>query len=234
MIGYRGHRVMVDCGEDWLGKVWSLRPHAIVLTHAHPDHAWGLRAGAPCPVFATRDTWDHLACEVADRRVLVARKPLGIDGIGFEAFPVEHSTRAPAVGYRVTTARAAIFYVPDLVYIYERHAALADVRLYVGDGATVTRPLIRRRGRTLIGHTPIRTQLAWCQEEGVPRAMFTHCGTAILTADARQTRGADSGDGAAARGRGADRSRWPAARVAGLTAPPDRTARHKRGGPPLW
>jgi phosphoribosyl 1,2-cyclic phosphodiesterase len=186
IVGYHGHRVMVDCGEDWLGRVQAVHPHAIVLTHAHPDHAWGLQAGAPCPVFATRETWDHLPYEIADRRMVVPRKPIRIAGISFEAFPVEHSTRAPAVGYRVTAGGLAIFYVPDLVYIYERHAALTGVRLYVGDGATVTRPLVRRRGRILIGHTPMRTQLGWCQKEGVPAAIFTHCGTEVITADERR------------------------------------------------
>ena len=34
---------MIDCGLDWLGKFEKLQPDAIVLTHAHPDHAWGLK-----------------------------------------------------------------------------------------------------------------------------------------------------------------------------------------------
>jgi hypothetical protein len=34
----------------------------------------------------------------------------------------------------------------------------------------------------LIGHSPIATQLTWCQKEGVPRALITHCGTEIVTA----------------------------------------------------
>jgi phosphoribosyl 1,2-cyclic phosphodiesterase len=186
LVLYGGRRVMVDCGEDWVGRFARLRPHAVVLTHAHPDHAWGLREGAPCPVFATQATWDRLAYPVDDRRRIVPRKPFRIGGITFEAFPVEHSTRAPAVGYRITAGGVALFYVPDLVYIYERAAALAGVRLYVGDGATVTRPMIRRRGRVLIGHAAIRTQLHWCDVERVPRAVFTHCGTEILSADGRR------------------------------------------------
>ena len=97
IVGYHGHRMMVDCGEDWLGRLEALHPQAIVLTHAHPDHAWGLRAGAPCPVFATRETWDHLPYEIAERRIVVARRPVRIAGITFEAFPVEHSTRAGAI-----------------------------------------------------------------------------------------------------------------------------------------
>jgi glyoxylase-like metal-dependent hydrolase (beta-lactamase superfamily II) len=28
------------------------------LTHAHADHAEGLAAGARCPVYATKETWD--------------------------------------------------------------------------------------------------------------------------------------------------------------------------------
>lgn len=34
-----------------------------------------------------------------------------------------------------------------------------------------------------MGHTPVRTQLTWCQKTGVPRAIFTHCGAAIVQAE---------------------------------------------------
>ena len=52
---------MVDCGEDWLGRVEAIRPDAIIITHGHPDHAFGLRSGAPCPVYATSETWQNIA-----------------------------------------------------------------------------------------------------------------------------------------------------------------------------
>ena len=41
----------------------------------------------------------------------------GIDTISFEAFAVEHSLRAPAVGYRIRSGRITAFYVPDLAAI---------------------------------------------------------------------------------------------------------------------
>jgi phosphoribosyl 1,2-cyclic phosphodiesterase len=187
LVSYRSANVMIDCGLDWLGKLKRVDPGAIVLTHAHPDHAWGLKRGAPCPVYGTQSTWQELQhYPIKDRRLIKERTPTKIYGITFEAFPVEHSILAPAVGYRVSAGRARIFYVPDLIYIHERSAALKDVQIYIGDGATLTHSFIRRRGKALIGHSPVRTQLTWCEKEGVPRAIITHCGSEIVTGDERQ------------------------------------------------
>lgn len=186
LVSHRGANVMIDCGLDWLGKLKRVNPDAIVLTHAHPDHAWGLKRGAPCPVYATEKTWRELQhYPIKDRHVIKERAPVRICGITFEAFPVEHSILSPAVGYRVSAGRARIFYAPDLIFIHERTAALNSVQIYIGDGATVTRSFIRKRGKALIGHSPVRTQLTWCQKEGVPRAIITHCGSEIVTGNER-------------------------------------------------
>jgi phosphoribosyl 1,2-cyclic phosphodiesterase len=187
LVSHRAANVMIDCGLDWLGKLKRVDPSAIVLTHAHPDHAWGLKRGAPCPVYALEKTWQRLGhYPLKDRHVISERTPTKICGITFEAFPVEHSILSPAVGYRVSAGRARIFYAPDLIFIHDRATALEGVQLYIGDGATVTRSFIRKRGKALIGHSSIRTQLIWCQKEGVPRAIITHCGSEIVTGGERK------------------------------------------------
>jgi phosphoribosyl 1,2-cyclic phosphodiesterase len=187
LVSYRGANVMIDCGLDWLGKLKRVDPSAIVLTHAHPDHAWGLKRGAPCPVYATEKTWQELQhYPIEERRLIKERTPTKVCGITFEAFPVEHSILSPAVGYRVSAGRACIFYAPDLIFIHDRSAALKSAQIYIGDGATITHSFIRKRGKALIGHSPARTQLAWCEKEGVPRAIITHCGSEIVTGDERK------------------------------------------------
>lgn len=178
---------MVDCGTDWLKARVKVAPTAIVLTHAHDDHAAGLASGAPCPVYATQETFEQIArFPIEDTRVVEARVPFCIGGVRFEAFDVEHSLRAPAVGYRIDGGGPCVFYVPDVAAICEPHAALGGVSLYIGDGATVTRSMVRRRDHALIGHAPIIAQLGWCTEEGVARAIFTHCGSLIVKSDARK------------------------------------------------
>jgi phosphoribosyl 1,2-cyclic phosphodiesterase len=185
-VGYRRRQVMVDCGADWRNRLSRVRPAAVVLTHAHPDHAAGLRDGAPCPVYAPAETWSAIdRYPVVERGMLEPRRPLTVLGIEFEAFPVEHSLRAPAVGYRITAGRAVIFYVPDVVSIADEQDALVCLDLYVGDGAAVTRSIVRRRDGRAVGHTSIRAQLQWCAAAGVHRAVFTHCGSEIVKGDAR-------------------------------------------------
>jgi phosphoribosyl 1,2-cyclic phosphodiesterase len=187
MVSYYHTDVMIDCGEDWLHRFEQLRPAAILITHPHPDHALGLKNGTPCPVYATEEAWENMAdFPVAEHRMIKPRQPTEIGGIIFEPFPAEHSTRAPAVGYRITAGRPAVFYIPDVVYIHEREEALKGVRLYIGDGATITRPIVRKPKERLIGHTPVGTQLTWCRKEGVPEAVISHCGSEIVGGDERK------------------------------------------------
>jgi hypothetical protein len=63
---------------------------------------------------------------------------------------------------------------------------LKNVRVYIGDGATLTRSFIRKRGNRLIGHSPVRTQLGWCEKEHVLRMIVTHCGSEIVAGDERK------------------------------------------------
>lgn len=186
MITYKKKRILIDCGLDWLGLIAKLEPDAIVITHAHPDHAGGLQRGAPCPVYATDDSWQIMKDYPIEKGIVIKpRHVLTIFGLTFEAFAVEHSIRAPGVGYRISQGSTAIFCVHDLVYIHEAQEALTKVKLYIGDGATIKRPLVRRRGDILIGHSPISTQLSWCKKYKIPQAFFTHCGVQIVGTDGR-------------------------------------------------
>ena len=191
-VSYYDTEIVIDCGEDWLGHVDDWDADGIVVTHAHPDHAFGLKEGAPCPVFATEASWEAMEdFDIEERRTVPEREPMVVGGggrgpgIGVEAFPVLHSTRAPAIGYRVTAGRVEIFYVPDVAWIEDREAALSGVRLYIGDGATIKRSMVRKPGDVIIGHVPIQTQLTWCRKLGVPRAIFTHLGSEIVEGDER-------------------------------------------------
>lgn len=186
LLEHGSDRLMLDCGADWFGRLKSIAPSAIALTHGHPDHAHGLRGGASCPVYATAQTWELIArYPIAEPHRIRIGKSFNVGAIALEAFGVEHSVRAPAVGFRVTFGGASLVYVPDVVFIRNRPRALHGIALYVGDGARLDRPLLRRRDRRLIGHASIREQLEWCRNASIPCAAFTHCGSEIVRADHR-------------------------------------------------
>ncbi len=186
LIEHNNARIMIDCGADWLGRLGAVAPTAIVLTHAHLDHAGGLAEGAPCPVYATGKTQSLLMCfPIRDRRIIPLTQIVKIDGVNFNAYRVKHSIRAPAVGYRVSVKAGSFFYLPDVARLPNPAAALRGVDVYIGDGATLRRSMARTKDGTLIGHAAITTQLEWCAKAQLHRAIFTHCGSAIVRGNAR-------------------------------------------------
>jgi len=177
LIEHEDARLMIDCGADWLGRLHAIAPTAIMLTHAHPDHAGGLAQGAPCPVYATKETLRLLRrFPIRDRRSMPLKRSVTIGGIRFKAYPVEHSIRAPAVGYRVSANAETFFYLPDVAKLPNPSDALYGVGVYIGDGATMQRSMVRMKEGTLIGHAPITAQLDWCVKAQVHRARAPNSG----------------------------------------------------------
>jgi phosphoribosyl 1,2-cyclic phosphodiesterase len=180
-IEFRSHALLLDAGADWLQQMRKLHADAIILTHAHPDHVGGLARGVPYPVYATQATLHALAnmplqqqCEVEDERLFT------IGPFRITPYAVEHSLRAPAVGYRIQAGKHTIFYAGDVVQIYNRRDALHQVDLYIGDGASITRSIIRLHDGYRMGHTSIAQQIGWCAQEQIPHAIFTHCGSQLV------------------------------------------------------
>lgn len=198
LIETKSGRAMFDCGADWAQRLEFVNPDVIFLTHAHPDHAGGLAAGAPCPVYASEATWRSLrAFPVRDKRVIATKRAIRAVGLRVRAFGLLHSVLAPAVGYRVEQGGGAIFYAPDIVAVIDREKALEGVGLYIGDGSSPIRPMVRRRHGAPFGHTTIHAQIEWCARAHIPDAIFTHCGSQIVRADGRAARAQIRGMGRA-------------------------------------
>lgn len=182
LFSYKNCRVMVDCGLSFLKKQKKINPDFIVLTHGHPDHAFGLKSGAVCPVYATKETWKSLDFSVLEKRVMPIEKKVKIGPFYFTAFPVVHSIICPAVGYKIQAGKKKIFFVPDVVYIEKLKKAFKGIALYIGDGATVTHNMVRRSKKTkeLFGHATVKSQLTWCKKNRVAKMVVTHCGKEIV------------------------------------------------------
>ena len=99
---------------------------------------------------------------IRDRRIIPLTQTVKIDGVNFKACRVEHSMRAPTVGYRVSVKTGSFFYLPDVARLPNPSAALRGVGVYIGDGRTFRRSMVRTKDGVSIGHAPIATQLGWC------------------------------------------------------------------------
>ncbi|OGB83840.1 hypothetical protein A3F66_04230 [candidate division TM6 bacterium RIFCSPHIGHO2_12_FULL_32_22] len=187
LVSYKNSRILIDCGQDWLGKLDKIKkykPQAIFITHAHPDHAWGLKDGSPYPVYASKESWNLMKeykISKEKRVILKAYKKLKFGDLEIELFPVQHSIKCPGNGYKIKGGKKTIFCSGDLIYIKERKKALKHVDCYIGEASSWSVPTIRKADNgELFGHATIKTQITWCEKENIPEAIFTHCGKQIV------------------------------------------------------
>jgi ribonuclease BN (tRNA processing enzyme) len=153
-----GFTLLCDFGENQAGRLSEIRPDAIVISHAHPDHAWGLRDPSAIPVYASAATHAIIRDLPVGKPITMApgrRRRVGPFRITL--FPVAHSVRCPCTAIRVEGAGTTLLYSGDVVAFPDPEAALSGVDLYVGDGSTLTDLVHKDRARD--GHTTSRAPL---------------------------------------------------------------------------
>jgi len=177
-IEEKGFRLLCDFGQNRRGMLENIAPDAVFVSHAHPDHSWGLKEGAKVPVHASAITHEITKdFPLARRVVLEPGRPAKAGPFRITAYPVVHSVRCPCVAARIQAGRRTIVYSGDVVAFDDPETALPGAELYVGDGSTLKGSLVRRhQSGVLIGHTTVRAQLGWLGKHGVGRAIFSHFG----------------------------------------------------------
>ena len=178
-----GFRLLCDFGQNRRGLLERIRPDAVFVSHAHPDHAWGLEEGTDVSVHASAVT--HAITKdlpIRNRVTLEPEKSVTVGPFRLTAFPVVHSVRCPCVAARIESAGFVLVYSGDIIAFERPEAALAGADGYIGDGSTLKGSLVRRHATgALMGHTTVRAQLGWLAKFGIGRAIFSHFGTGPIT-----------------------------------------------------
>jgi ribonuclease BN (tRNA processing enzyme) len=173
-----GFRLLCDFGENRRGLLEKIRPDAIFVSHAHPDHSWGLEEGTSATVYASEIT--HSLTEkspIGKRVVLEPGKHVPVGPLRLTAFPVVHSVRCPCVAARLEISGRVLVYSGDIVSFENPEEALSGADVYIGDGSTLKGSLVRRHpSGSLLGHTTVRAQLGWLAKYRILRAVFSHFG----------------------------------------------------------
>ena len=140
-----GFRLLCDFGQNRKGMLSKIRADAIFVSHAHPDHSWGLEEGTDAPVYASEIT--HTLTEkfpIADRVVLEPGRRVRVGPLRLTAFPVVHSVRCPCIAVRLEVSGRVVVYSGDIVAFERPEEALDGAELYIGDGSTLRGSLVRR------------------------------------------------------------------------------------------
>jgi len=184
-------RILIDYGKLRKYSLEDLRPDALLITHAHPDHyAWlDENLATDIPVYLTRESLEYGKFRPRGAILIEPGTTFVLGPFHVLPYGVLHSTRCPAVGYKLEAEGKTFVYNPDLVDMEDKDRVLPGTDLYIGDGSSIKANLVRRYQSeqidTVIGHARITTQLNWCRKFGVHRPVFTHLGKETISMESR-------------------------------------------------
>lgn len=179
LIEEQGFRLLVDHGL-LSKKLTKIKPEAILITHAHPDHFVWLKKDEDYQgkIYVTPET-EKLVKFKKNFEIIKINQWFKLGPFKIFAYPVAHSLIAPALGFKIKNSRTLI-YNPDLI-VMEDKEVLKNVDLYIGDGSSVRSNLVRRRDDKFFGHTRMKTQINWCKQYRINNVIFTHLGKEALS-----------------------------------------------------
>ncbi len=182
LIISEGVKLLIDYGLLRKYSLDEIKPEAILITHAHPDHyAWlNEDLKTEIPVYLTKETADYGKFLPGNAKTVEPGEKFEVGPFRFLPYRVIHSIRCPAVGYKIETPDQTLVYNSDLVDIVDKEKILEGIDYYIGDGSAIRANLVRRRGDQIFGHTRITTQINWCQKYGISKIIFTHLGKETL------------------------------------------------------
>lgn len=172
-------KLVIDYGRLHKYELEEIKPDALLITHAHPDHYLWLEkeTRTHIPVYLTRETFDYGNFKPENYAIIVPGEAFDVGTFEILPYLVLHSLRCPAVGFKITTPEhKTIIYNPDLVDIVEKDKMLRAVHVYIGDGSSIKANLVRRKDDKIFGHTKITTQINWCKKYKINKVIFTHLG----------------------------------------------------------
>lgn len=176
LLEYKNFKLLIDYGEIHK-NINEIKPDSILITHAHPDHAFGLKESIKIPVYLTEVSYDYIKnFPIENPKIIKINKEFEIGPFKIKAANVIHSLRCPTFCFKIKVNEKCIVYAPDLIDIENKEKFLEKVDLYIGDGASVNRGLVRRKGNKLFGHTSIKTQINWAKKFNIKEVIFTHFG----------------------------------------------------------
>ena len=170
----------------------AYKPEAVLITHLHLDHYSAEALGK----FAL-ETYVPEEClkgELKASSLINVWKGLNerwIAGFKVKPYPVLHSLNAPTVGYLLEKGGKRVFYSPDFLSLRKafHNEVFKGLDLWVSDGSSVFKPLIRRKDSSIYGHLSMAKTRDLAERYGVKNLIFTHLGKeAVSMGDERLKR----------------------------------------------
>lgn len=183
VIENQSFKLLIDYGRIHRSGLEEIKPDAVLITHAHPDHYIWLEEDftIKIPVYLTEETLRYGKYKPVNYKIILPDQRYNFGPLEITPYRVLHSLRCPAVGFKIKIfGDFYMVYNPDVVDILEKNKVLTGVSLYIGDGSSWKTNLVRRRGDKFFGHARMVTQLNWCKKYKIKNIVFSHLGKELL------------------------------------------------------